>query len=86
MGSETLALEKGVGSLSGKGTFQPSAYLRKELKIRYKPNGEVQIKGQLDLFEPGRSFETYFKGNLKDQKLETIWEEGDLIVVKFQKM
>ncbi len=86
MGSETFSLEKGRGSFSGEGAFQPSANLRKELEIRYKPNGEFQIKGQLDLFEPGRSFDTYFKGNLKDQKLETIWEEGDLIVVKFRKL
>lgn len=86
MGSETFTLREGVGTFVGEGSFQPSASLRKKLKIKYEPNGEIQIKGQLDLFEPGRSFETVFQGSLVDQKLETIWEEGDLMVVEFKRI
>lgn len=86
MGAETFTLEKGTGSFSGKGSFQPSANLRKDLTISYEPNGEIQVKGQLDLFEPGLSFETVFEGTLADQKLEAIWEQGDLMVVEFEKL
>jgi len=79
-------LQKGSGSFSGERGFQPSANLRNKLKITYEPNGEIQVKGQLDLFEPGRSFETVFQGSLLDQKLETIWEEGDLMVIEFERI
>jgi len=86
MGSETFTLREGVGTFAGEGSLQPSASLRKKLKITYQPDGEIQIKGQLDLFEPGRSFETVFQGSLVDQKLETIWKEGDLMVVEFKRI
>jgi len=86
MGSEIFTLQKGSGSFSGERGFQPSANLRNKLKITYEPNGEIQVKGQLDLFEPGRSFETVFQGSLLDQKLETIWEEGDLMVIEFERI
>ena len=84
MGSETFTLKKGVGSFSGEGSFQPSADLREKLKITYEPGGEIQVKGQLDLFERGRSYETIFSGNINDQSLQTRWKEGDLMVVKFK--
>jgi hypothetical protein len=86
MGSETFFLQKGSGSFSGEGRFQPSANLRKNLKISYDPDGEIQVKGQLDLFEPGRSYQTVFEGSLADQKLATKWEEGDLMVVEFERL
>lgn len=66
MGSETFTLKKSVGSFSGEGNFQPSADLRKKLKINYKPCAEIQVKGKLDLFERGRSYETRFNGNIND--------------------
>lgn len=85
MGSEALSLQKGVGLLGGTGRFQPSSNLRQALKITYEPNGDMQVKGQLDLFEPGRSYETVFDGNLADGVLETFWQEGDLMVIKLSK-
>jgi hypothetical protein len=84
MGSEALTLKKGIGSFSGTGQFQPSANLRKDLKVTYEPDGEVQVKGKLDLFEPSRSYVTVFNGSLNDQSLQTSWEEGDLMVIKFK--
>lgn len=86
MGSETFTLQKGSGSFSGEAGFQPSANLIKKKRIIYEPNGEIQVRGQLDLFEHGRSFETIFVGRLADKKLATKWEEGDLMVVEFGRL
>ena len=85
MGSEILNLEKGEGYFSGTNGFQPSSELRKLLKVEYEPNGDVRIKGQLDLFDPGRSYDTVFEGNLTNGVLQPYWKEGDLIVVELSK-
>lgn len=84
MGAETLSLKAGPGVFQGKKGFQPSANLRENLSISYELDGSVQIKGHLDLFDAGRSYETTFIGNLAEGSLETQWEEGDLMVLKLE--
>ena len=85
MGSETLILKDGDGAFNGNGSFQPSADLRKKLDVNYEPSGDIIIKGRLDLFAPGKSYETVFEGNIVDGELETYWQEGDLMVMKLTK-
>jgi hypothetical protein len=80
-GSEKLVIENCVGNFEGLENFQPSKELRKNLKVSLKSDGNLEIKGDLDLFDPGRSYFTLLEGNIKDGKISGYWEEGDLIQI-----
>ena len=60
---------------------------REALKIVYGgASGEIEISGPLGLFEAERTYHTEFIGNLKDGELNTIWQEGDRIKIRLQKL
>ncbi len=85
-GSEKLLIENCIGTFLGSENFQPSKELRKNLSVSLKSNGTLTISGDLDLFDPGRSYYTLLEGNIKDGKISGQWEEGDLIVIEITKL
>ena len=85
-GSEKLLIENCIGTFLGLENFQPSKELRKNLSVFLKSNGNLTISGDLDLFDPGRSYYTLLEGNIKDGKISGQWEEGDLIVIEITKL
>jgi len=85
-GSEKLLIENCIGTFLGLENFQPSKELRKNLSVSLKSNGNLTISGDLDLFDPGRSYYTLLEGNIKDGKISGQWEEGDLITIEIKKI
>ena len=81
-GSEKLVIENCIGKFEGLKNFQPSAELRENLEVTLKSDGHLEIKGDLDLFEPGRSYFTFLEGNVSSGEISGVWEEGDLIKIE----
>ena len=81
-GSEKLVIENCIGKFEGVKNFQPSAELRENLEVTLKSDGHVEVRGDLDLFEPGRSYYTLLEGNINAGEISGYWEEGDLITIK----
>ena len=68
---------------------KPSASLRSELFVAYKNDGEIFIRGELDLFDVGRSYLTELKGTIEiSEKPEIIgfWAEGDIFELELEKL
>jgi hypothetical protein len=84
-GSEKLVIENCIGKFEGVKNFQPSAELRENLEVTLKSDGHIDIRGDLDLFEPGRSYFTSLEGNVSSGEIAGVWEEGDLIKIKLSK-
>ena len=84
-GSEKLVIENCIGKFEGVKNFQPSAELRENLEVTLKSDGHIEIRGDLDLFEPGRSYFTSLEGNVSSGEIAGVWEEGDLIKIKLSK-
>jgi len=84
-GSEKLVIENCIGKFEGVESFQPSKELRENLEVTLKSDGHLEIKGDLDLFEPGRSYFTFLDGNISSGEISGVWEEGDLIKIKLSK-
>jgi len=81
-GSEKLVIENCIGKFEGVKNFQPSPELRENLEVTLKSDGHVEVIGDLDLFEPGRSYYTLLEGNINAGEISGYWEEGDLITIK----
>ena len=81
-GSEKLVIENCIGKFEGVKNFQPSAELRENLEVTLKSDGHIEISGDLDLFEPGRSYFTSLEGNVSSGEISGVWEEGDLIKIE----
>jgi len=85
-GSETLILDGCVGEFEGVENFQPSKELRKNLQVSYKPDGQITISGNLDLWEVGYSYPTVLKGDLNSGEISDFWWNGkDLIKIEIIK-
>ena len=84
-GSEKLVIENCIGKFEGVESFQPSRELRENLEVTLKSDGHLELKGDLDLFEPGRSYFTSLEGNISSGEISGLWEEGDLIKIKLSK-
>ena len=86
-GSETLILDKCVGEFEGVESFQPSKELRKNLQVSFKPDGQITISGNLDLWEVGYSYPTVLKGDLNSGEISDFWWNGkDLIKIEIIKI
>jgi hypothetical protein len=86
-GSETLILDKCVGEFEGVESFQPSKELRKNLQVSFKPDGQITIAGNLDLWEVGYSHPTVLKGDLNSGEISDFWWNGkDLIKIEIIKV
>ena len=81
-GSEKLVIENCIGKFEGVKNFQPSSELRENLEVTLKSDGYLEIRGDLDLFEPGRSYFTSLEGNVSSGEIAGVWEEGDLIKIE----
>jgi hypothetical protein len=81
-GSETLILDGCVGEFEGVESFQPSKELRKRLHVAYKPDGQITVYGNLDLWEVGRTFPTILEGDVNSGEISGILKEGDLIKIE----
>ena len=86
-GSEKFIIENCIGVFEGYLNFQPSKELRKNLEVTLKSDGHLEVKGQLDLFEPGgQSYFTVLKGNINSGEVSGLWNQGDLIEIKINKL
>ena len=85
---DVIRLHQGQGKFGKTTTGIPgNAEQREALKIVYGgASGEIEISGPLGLFEAERTYNTKFIGNLKDGELNTIWQEGDRIKIRLQKL
>ena len=85
---DMIRLHQGQGKFGKTTTGIPgNAEQREALKIVYGgASGEIEISGSLDLFEAERTYHIEFIGNLKDGELNTIWQEGDRIKIRLQKL
>jgi len=81
-GSEKLIIANCIGKFEGVKNFQPSGELRENLEVTLKSDGYLEIKGDLDLFEAGRSYYTFLEGNITIGEISGYWEEGDLITIQ----
>ena len=79
----------------GKGTYLQAAKKgipgtesqRSKLTMRYLGDtGDIEIEGDLGLFEEKPYYLTTIKGNLQDDDLTSYWREGDRIKVKLEKI
>jgi hypothetical protein len=55
------------------------------LQVSYKPNGQITIFGNLDLWEVGYSYPTVLKGDVNSGEISGILAEGDLIKIEIIK-
>ena len=86
-GSESLILDGCVGEFEGVESFQPSKELRKNLQVSFKPDGQITISGNLDLWEVGYSYPTVLKGDLNSGEISDFWWNGkDLIKIEITKV
>ena len=64
-GSESLILDKCIGTFDGVKDFQPTKKLRKNLQVNYQPkSGLITISGKLDLFEKDEINRIELKGDI----------------------
>jgi hypothetical protein len=89
-GKDTLTLERGKGVFSGvfsgMGYRFPSRDERGKLKIKYKPNGEITVEGNLKIFHDNKSYPTFLEGDINSGLITGVWEEGDLIKIEITKV
>lgn len=65
---------------------QPQQRLRQKLNYQINELGQFRIQGELDLFEPGRAYNTEILGNLHNGLGLGIWHDGDPMLVLFEKI
>jgi len=60
---------------------------KNNLYVSYKPNGQITISGNLDLWEVGYSYPTVLKGDLNSGEISDFWWNGkDLIKIEITKV
>ena len=86
---DKVYLSKGIGrylKVTKKG-LPGTESQRSKLTISYLGDtGDIEIEGDLGLFEEKPSYLTTIKGNLQDDDLTSYWREGDKIRLKLKKI
>ena len=75
VGSEPLILDQCEGQFEGIKQFdpRPTPAVRKKLIVKYQTNGDISIKGDLNLYDIDDIRYTELYGNINDGEISGIW-------------
>jgi len=87
VGSEPLILDQCEGEFEGIKQFEPrpTPSVRKNLIVKYQLNGEISIKGDLNLYDIDDLRYTELYGNINDGEISGVWGLGNRIKIELVK-
>ena len=87
VGSEPLILDQCEGEFEGIKQFdpRPTPAVRKKLIVKYQTNGEISIKGDLNLYGIDDLRYTGLYGNIHDGEISGIWGVRDRLKIELIK-
>ena len=87
VGSEPFILDQCEGEFEGIKQFdpRPTPSVRKKLIVKYQSNGEISIKGGLNLYDIDELKYTELYGNIHDGEISGVWGVGDRIKIELVK-
>ena len=87
VGSEPLILDQCEGQFEGIKQFDPfpTPSVRKKLIVKYQTNGDISIKGDLNLYGIDDLRYTGLYGNINDGEISGIWGVGDRLKIELIK-
>ena len=87
VGSEPLILDQCEGEFEGIKQFdpRPTPAVRKKLIVKYQLNGEISIKGDLNLYDVDDLRYTELYGNINDGEISGVWGLGNRIKIELVK-
>jgi hypothetical protein len=87
VGSEPLILDQCEGQFEGIKQFdpRPTPSVRKKLIVKYQTNGDISIKGDLNLYTIDDLRYTELYGNIHDGEISGIWGVGDRLKIELIK-
>jgi hypothetical protein len=87
VGSEPLILDQCEGEFEGIKQFdpRPTPAVRKKLIVKYQSNGEISIKGGLNLYDIDEIKYTELYGNINDGEISGIWGFDERLKIEFSK-
>jgi hypothetical protein len=87
VGSEPLILDQCEGQFEGIKQFdpRPTPSVRKKLIVKYQTNGDISIKGDLNLYDIDDLRYTELYGNINDGEISGIWGFGNRIKIELIK-
>ncbi|MDB4026370.1 alginate lyase family protein [Candidatus Thioglobus sp.] len=87
VGSEPLILDQCEGEFEGIKQFdpRPTPAVRKKLIVKYQLNGEISIKGDLNLYDIDDLRYTELYGNINDGEISGVWGLGNRIKIELVK-
>ena len=87
VGSEPLILDQCEGQFEGIKQFdpRPTPSVRKKLIVKYQTNGDISIKGDLNLYDIDDIRYTELYGNINDGEISGIWGVGDRLKIELVK-
>ena len=87
VGSEPLILDQCEGEFEGIKQFdpRPTPAVRKKLIVKYQSNGDISIKGGLNLYDIDELKYTELYGNIHDGEISGIWGVGDRLKIELVK-
>jgi len=87
VGSEPLILDQCEGQFEGIKQFdpRPTPSVRKKLIVKYQTNGDISIKGDLNLYDIDDLRYTELYGNINDGEISGIWGVGDRLKIELIK-
>jgi hypothetical protein len=87
VGSEPLILDQCEGQFEGIQQFdpRPTPAVRKKLIVKYQTNGDISIKGDLNLYDIDDLRYTELYGNINDGEISGVWGVGDRLKIELIK-
>jgi hypothetical protein len=87
VGSEPLILDQCEGEFEGIKQFdpRPTPAVRKKLIVKYQSNGDISIKGGLNLYDIDEIKYTELYGNINDGEISGVWGFGNRIKIELVK-
>ncbi|WP_435189078.1 hypothetical protein ACMAZA_00480 [Pseudothioglobus sp. nBUS_23] len=87
VGSEPLILDQCEGEFEGLKQFdpRPTPAVRKKLIVKYQSNGDISIKGDLNLYTIDDLRYTELYGNINDGEISGVWGFGNRLKIEFSK-
>ncbi len=81
-GKDRLTLDNCKGEIHISEEFWPSSSDRKNIKIKWKTNGQITISGKLRYWPSGESSYTLLKGSIKSGKISGKNSFGDKVIIE----
>ena len=87
VGSEPFILDQCEGEFEGIKQFdpRPTPAVRKKLIVKYQSNGDISIKGDLNLYDIDDLRYTELYGNINDGEISGVWGFGDRLKIELIK-